>query len=291
MKITFYDKNIIENDFVLLTIATHKNRWFNDWEYTAKKWGYNYKILGLGQKWEGFQTKINLIIDYSKRCRQDRLLCIVDSYDLVIAGPPLELISKYYATERKIVVGTEDICGPNCHITGIPVKNTRKPYINGGFVMGRACDIHILYKNVFELCSYDDQVGISRYAEKYPEMFDLDSTQNIILNINHSSDVKDIEKLLNGRFKYKPTGSTPVIVHTPFMQKDLGTRSNFVRKHSIKDYKSISTLNFLMEFLGHLSKHMWNPVYFKLTVTVVTILIILLLLFMYTLYRFYKKYS
>jgi len=270
-----------KDDFVLLTIATHRNNWLDDWEKTVKNWKYNYKILGLGKKWEGFETKINLIIDYTSKCNPDKLICIVDSYDLIVAGPQSELINKFHKHNKKIIVGTEDVCGPNCFRTDIPVTYKKRPNINGGFIMGHAKNINNLYKNVLKLCSYDDQVGIAKYAKMHSNDFHLDSEQSLVLNLNYGKEIKDLELLENGRFLYKPTNIKPVIVHTPFMQKDLGKRSNFVRSHCIKDYKKISKFNFLKEFLKHLRKHMKNPVYKDLVrkIMITSIIIIILIIF------------
>ena len=116
----------MDNNFILLTIATNRNKWLDDWESSAIKWKYNYKILGMGKKWEGFETKIKLIIEYSSNCDPNKLICIVDSYDLIIAGPENELIEKFYKKQKKIIVGTEDICGPNCFKTDIPVTYNKR---------------------------------------------------------------------------------------------------------------------------------------------------------------------
>ena len=181
MRLNINKKNIKNDNFILLTIATDRNNWLDDWENTAKKWNYNYKILGLGEKWNGFETKINLIIDFSSKCDPNKLICIVDSYDLIIAGPQKELVDKFNKYNKKIVVGTEDVCGPNCFRTDIPVTNNKRPNINGGFIIGKAKDINYLYKNVLQLCSYDDQVGIAKYAKANSDDFYLDSEQSMVL--------------------------------------------------------------------------------------------------------------
>jgi uncharacterized protein YlzI (FlbEa/FlbD family) len=278
-----------KDDFILLTIATDRNIWLDDWENTVKKWKYNYKILGLGHKWNGFETKINLIIDYSSKCDPDKLICIVDSYDLIVAGSESELINKFNKYSKKIVVGTEDICGPNCFRTDIPVTYKNRPNINGGFIMGRSKDINHLYKNVLKLCSYDDQIGIAKYAKEHPNEFHLDSEQSLVLNLNYGKEIKDLDLLEDGRFLYKPTNVKPVIVHTPFMQKDLGTRSNFVRNHAIVNYNKISKINFLLEFLKHLKKHMKNPIYKNLVRIVFGIIFVITLLIFYFIYNLLKR--
>ena len=48
----------------VITIATDENDWLNNWKSSAKKWGYEYSILGKGREWKGFSTKIKLIIEF-----------------------------------------------------------------------------------------------------------------------------------------------------------------------------------------------------------------------------------
>ena len=289
MRLNINEKKIKNDNFILLTIATDRNNWLDDWENTAKKWNYNYKILGLGEKWSGFKTLLNLIIDFCKNTNPNKLICIVDSYDVVLSGPQDELIKKFNLINKKIILGTENICGPNCFRTEISVSNKSRPFINTGFVMGKCQDLLKMYKESILLCDHDDQVGISMYAKKNKNYFHLDSEQSMVLNLNYGKEIKDLELLNNGRFLYKPTNVKPIIIHTPFMQKDLGKRSNFVRSHCIDNYKKISKFKFIKEFLKHIRKHMKNPVYKKLTRIVISVLIVVTLILLYLLYRMFFK--
>lgn len=278
----------MNNNFILLTVATDRNKWLDDWESSAIKWKYNYKILGIGEKWEGFKTLLNLIIKFCKNTDSDKLLCIVDSYDVIIAGPKNELIEKFNSINKKIILGTENVCGPNCFKTEINVSNKSRPFINTGFVMGKCKDLLKMYEESILLCNYDDQVGISKYAKINPNYFHLDSNQSLVLNLNYSKEIEDLKLLNNGRFHYIPTNVNPIIIHTPFMQKDLGKRCNFIRNHALNNYKKISKLNFLIEFIKHLKKHMKNPVYKKLTSIIISIIILIIFIIFYLLYKIYK---
>lgn len=277
---------------ILLTIATHRNVWLDDWEKSANFWNYRYEILGMGKPWEGFETKINLIIDKTTQLPSDNLICIVDSYDLIMAGSKSELVEKFLSKGKKIVVGSESVCGPNCVRTGIAVENNNKPHINGGFVMGYSGEINKLYRNILRLCPYDDQIGIAKYIMTHPDLFHIDSNQDLVLNLNYGSEIHDLERVENRRFRYKPTGTNPVVIHTPFIQKDLGTRSNYVRVHALENYEEISQSQFLLEFVKHIRIHMSNPAYKELSIIVSTsfvIIIIVIILTIYGLFKYSKK--
>ena len=78
----------------IITVATENNNWLNNWKTSVEKWGYKYSILGENKEWEGFSTKIKLIIEFLKGRKKDEIIVIVDSYDLIFAGPPDELEKK-----------------------------------------------------------------------------------------------------------------------------------------------------------------------------------------------------
>ena len=71
----------------VITIATDENDWLNNWKSSAKKWGYQYSILGKGREWKGFSTKIKLIIEFLLERDPEEIIAIVDAYDLLFTGP------------------------------------------------------------------------------------------------------------------------------------------------------------------------------------------------------------
>lgn len=269
----------------LICVATDRNDWLNDWEQSVKKWKYNYKILGLGVKWEGFKTLMKLLIDFLENCDRDELICKTDSYDLIMIGPPKELFKKYKSKNKKIVVSSENVCGPNCIPTKMIIKNKFKPHLNAGCIIGKAGDLLKMYKESIELCSYDDQVGITKYVQKNKDLFYYDSEQSITLNLNYSNEISKIKLLKNGRFLYKPTNEIPVIMHTPFIQKDFGARCNFTRSHALKNYKKKSFFYFLGQYIKHIQKHMFNPIYRGLLIKIIIILIIITIIIIYFIYK------
>lgn len=98
---------------------------------SLQKYNYDYAIIGKGQKWEGYMTKIKGYLDYVKTLKSDQLVICVDAYDVFATGPPDELIKKYYSYEKSLLVGSEVYCGDNC----IPVDNWWKDKNSANFVI------------------------------------------------------------------------------------------------------------------------------------------------------------
>ena len=100
----------------LLTVATSRNIWLNEWELSALKWGYDYDIIGMGMQLRGFSTLISLIVSYlQEHENQNEIICIVDCYDLLMCGPPDELVEKFNNIGKdKMVIGGEKVCSFNC---------------------------------------------------------------------------------------------------------------------------------------------------------------------------------
>ena len=251
-------------EVLLITVATYNNYLLTDWKSSANNWNFNYQIIGLGNTWHGFETLYKIIIDFLMQptIPNDLICCLVDCYDVIVAGPAYELITKFRQCKQKIVLGAENVCGPNCRPINFGRNVSSKTYVNTGFVMGTKNDLLLMYKKAFQLCSYDDQIGIAFFAEKNPRMCHLDEMQQFSLNLNYSYEIDKLVKLPSGRFFFTETRSVPVIIHMPFMYKDLGVRSNYVRSHALKAYVPISKIFFLLQLMHHMLKHAtWNPVY------------------------------
>ena len=246
----------------LLTIATDENHWLDDWEKSAKIWGYDYTILGKGVTWEGFKTLTTLILNFLESRDPKEIIVIVDSYDLILAGPPDELLAKYQEFKSPLVVGGESVCIFNCHRHSCKVNNEKYKWVNTGFIAGEAAELVKAYQYTLKVSPGDDQIGIAKYMDAYPHKVTVDGDQTIVANIRET---KEIGLLENRRFTHQETGSKPVIMHIPFMYSDLGGRSEKIRKHALENYQSPPFLTYTKGFISHAYKHLRkNPAYSSL---------------------------
>ena len=75
----------------IVTVATQRNHFLEDWERSVYLWGYrNVHVLAEGETWRGFGTWTNAVIRFLTECDAEDLVVIVDCYDLLVCGPEKE---------------------------------------------------------------------------------------------------------------------------------------------------------------------------------------------------------
>lgn len=263
----------------IITIATDENNWLDNWKQSADSWGYDYSILGKGKEWKGFSTKIKLIIEFLNTRNPDEIVGIVDAYDLIFTGPPEELVKKFKSFNSPIIAGGEDVCILNCHKHSCKVNNDRYKWVNGGCVFGYAKDLIPLYVYTLQVSPEDDQIGVAKYMDEFPKKVTVDGNQMIVANIRSTDEINCIS---NGRFQHTGTGYIPVIVHTPFMYSDIGSRSEMIRSHALENYKSPPFGTYLSGLFSHVYKHLTkNPAYSSILYGIIALIILVIVIFVW----------
>ena len=139
-----------------------------------------------------------------------------------------------------------------------------------------------MYNYTLKISPQDDQIGIAKYMDEYPHLVFVDGNQMIVANIRDSKEIRLIE---NGRFQHTETHYIPVMIHTPFMYSDLGSRSEIVRNHVIENYETPPFGTYTKGLISHLYKHLmknpaYKPIFYSLIAIVVIITILLLYLYL-----------
>jgi hypothetical protein len=240
---------------LLLTYSNIRNVWLYEWEHTARHWGYDFKVIGLGQQWQGFETKTRAVIDHLATVDGDTLVVVCDCHDVVLSGPPDELVAKYDAVGKPLVIGGEEYCSVfNCYKHNCPMEGDRCN-VNGGFAMGRAVDLLKLYRYIMIVSPDDDQIGLGMYVSNHCSEVHVDTEQAFIANVVNQHSLQTAPER---RFVDVNTGAFPCIVHTPGIHLDMGKRSLFVRSHAIPHYaisKELTTAHLIMRTLSLFASH------------------------------------
>lgn len=285
------------NEPLVVSVATKRNQFVKDFEYTVKKGGYDYMLLGLGKKWEGVVTKIHVYYDFCQKFKDQSTVAIIcDSYDLLFIQDRKFLLKKYYElATNKVLLGVENCCGlPSCDPAFHNQCNLKNPYIskykyiNAGFIMGPIFLLHQIFKYQKNNGVQDDQIGLNKWASKNCDKIVLDYNLEIICNVLPQ------RKYCPFRFEKCLTYSLPVqiknniiyvgnkkaaVVHIVSLDNDLGKRSEYIRNFLIPNrnqpknrkfyftlmYNKICTTRFY--YVGY-----WGPV------LVVSLLILLIFL-------------
>ena len=184
----------------LITLNTDNDNGLYNWEYSASILGYDYKILGLGEKWGGWSWRTKKYLEYVQSLPEKNIVTITDGNDLFFTRSPKDLVSAYESYNSEVVFGGEPTCctgkyqyHPFKINRGIAINamfkrcnqyndSTRWMFPNAGCITGKVSRMIELLEDIQE--EPDDQAG---YLEKLIEDFDcfeIDYQAKIVGNVN-----------------------------------------------------------------------------------------------------------
>lgn len=232
------------DDVWALTVANKYTAGLTDLELSLKKFGYNYKIHGIGEPWEGFRSKIRWYNEILATLPDTALVVTMDAFDALMAGPPERIIEEWSKCTNPIMIGAEDDCqDPGvCHVPrNIWLqrgKDSHMPYVNSGVIIGPVEYIRWIFKMAYlGPDSDDDQRAMGHLADRHTTMFDLDHRQRCIGNMRlplfHRYDYDDSSQQFV--FHGPKERTHPVIIHTIGLWLDGTNRHKWAGKHILGD--------------------------------------------------------
>ncbi|XP_067325877.1 multifunctional procollagen lysine hydroxylase and glycosyltransferase LH3 [Anolis sagrei] len=214
---------------LVLTAATAETEGYQRFLRTAKYLNYTVKTLGLGEDWKGGDVartvgggqKVRWLKAEMKKyaSEEDLIVMFVDSYDVILAGSPIELLWKFKHFKSKVVFSAESFCWPEWSLAEkYPPVAVGKRFLNSGGFIGYASTIN----RIVQMWKYkdddDDQLFYTRIyldpglREKHG--IALDHKSKIFQNLNGA-----IEEVV---LKFEPTrvrarnvayDTLPVVIH------------------------------------------------------------------------------
>ncbi|MGH0119831.1 UNVERIFIED_CONTAM: hypothetical protein FKN15_043264 [Acipenser sinensis] len=128
---------------LVLTVATQQTDGFLRFMQTAKYFNYTVKVLGMGKEWKGGDVgksigggqKVRLLKEGMQNYadHEDLVVMSVDSYDLIFAGGPEELLKKFQQANHKVVFAAEGLVWPDKRLADkYPSIRSGKRFLNSG---------------------------------------------------------------------------------------------------------------------------------------------------------------
>jgi hypothetical protein len=196
----------------MITILTFANKntpgLINFKNSFAKFPDWNLQIIGMGQEWKGWITRMSAYRDYAQQCDPETLLVCLDGYDVLCLRNSDQFYEDFKKYNRKYVFGAEmqcDVFGLQCKR---PINWQRENaiqnfYVNGGCVIAKAKDIYFLYNWCIQNgYTRDDQVALGYFMDNFPTQVSLDTKRIIIYNVEYKfrikSQIKNNKLFLNG---------------------------------------------------------------------------------------------
>ena len=225
----------ITNKIIILSYATHKCPAYNIFKQSITNNNYEYLIVGLDTKWNGFINRLIYYRDGMDTYDDDTIFCILDCYDVMCCSNIINFTNKLrsYDINNKIIFSSETYCGSNC----TPIDNWWKQqsvsphqyfkniYINGGMYVGTKKNISHMFDYVIQPVNTDDQVEFGHYVNKYPHKVDLDLKCELFGNILQQDVYKYTYK--NNKVYNKVYNTYPCFIHCPGGKSDAHLRYTY----------------------------------------------------------------
>ncbi|XP_053281105.1 procollagen-lysine,2-oxoglutarate 5-dioxygenase 1 isoform X1 [Pleuronectes platessa] len=119
------EQRIPEEKLLVVTVATKETDGFRRFLRSAKHFNYTVQVLGRGQKWKGGNytsapgggQKVQLFKAAVEEMKnEERIILFIDSYDVVFASGPKELLKKFQQAKHKVVFSSESLIWPDRHL-------------------------------------------------------------------------------------------------------------------------------------------------------------------------------
>uniref|UniRef100_A0A8C2GPD3 procollagen-lysine 5-dioxygenase n=1 Tax=Cyprinus carpio TaxID=7962 RepID=A0A8C2GPD3_CYPCA len=227
---TFYFSFFFSPEKLLvLTVATQETDGFHRFMQSANYFKFNVKVLGMGEEWKGGDVgrsigggqKVRLLKEAMESLadQEDFVVLFVDSYDLIFAGGPEEILRKFQQTNHKLVFAAEGIIWPDSRLAEkYPSVRNGKRFLNSGGFIGYTRYIQKIV-NQWDLHDNDDDQLF--YTKVYVDPLQreklnmtLDHKCEIFQNLNGAVD-EVLLKFGKERVRVRNTvyNSLPAIIH------------------------------------------------------------------------------
>ncbi|MED6232446.1 Multifunctional procollagen lysine hydroxylase and glycosyltransferase LH3 [Ataeniobius toweri] len=166
-------RKLSPENLLVLTAATEETDGFRRFMRTATQFNYTVKVLGLGQEWKGGDVARTVgggqkvrwlkkeLLKHSEK--KELVVMFVDSYDVIFASGPEELLSKFSDLGHRVVFSAEGFCWPDQRLaTKYPEVHSGKRYLNSGGFMGFAPDLSTIIQQWKFKDNDDDQLFYTR---------------------------------------------------------------------------------------------------------------------------------
>ncbi|XP_044529255.1 multifunctional procollagen lysine hydroxylase and glycosyltransferase LH3 isoform X3 [Gracilinanus agilis] len=214
---------------LVITAATEETEGYLRFLQSAKFFNYTVQTLGLGEEWKGGDVartvgggqKVRWLKKEMEKYaeRKDMVIMFVDSYDVLLAGSPKELLWKFLQSGSRLLFSAESFCWPEWGLAErYPSVGNGKRFLNSGGFIGFAPTIHHIVRQWKYKDDDDDQLFYTRlYLDsKLREKLGLalDHKSRIFQNLNGALDEVVLKFDRNQvRIRNVAYDTLPVVIH------------------------------------------------------------------------------
>uniref|UniRef100_A0A8C6L5H1 Procollagen-lysine,2-oxoglutarate 5-dioxygenase 1 n=1 Tax=Nothobranchius furzeri TaxID=105023 RepID=A0A8C6L5H1_NOTFU len=211
---------------LVVTVATKETGGFSRFLRSAKY--FNYTVLGRGETWTGGDymsapgggQKVRLLkAALEKMTSEDQIVLFVDSFDVVFASSPKELLRKFQQAKHKVVFSSESLIWPDRHLEDKhPHVREGNRFLGSGGFIGYLPNVKQMISNWTGGDDDSDQLFFTKIyidpAKRKALNITLDSKCRLFQNLHGALD-EVVLKFENGRVRARNVqyDTLPVIIH------------------------------------------------------------------------------
>ncbi|MBW00293.1 Procollagen-lysine,2-oxoglutarate 5-dioxygenase 1, partial [Eschrichtius robustus] len=138
----------MRDNLLVLTVATKETEGFRRFKRSAQFFNYKIQALGLGEDWHGEKEmsaggglKVRLLKKALEKHadKEDLVILFTDSYDVLFASGPRELLKKFRQARSQVVFSAEELIYPDRRLEAkYPVVSDGKRFLGSGGFIGYA---------------------------------------------------------------------------------------------------------------------------------------------------------
>ena len=282
---------------IYATVATNNNGYLQCLISQCKKNDVELNIIGLNEKWGGFNWKIKKIRSFLSKQNKNDIVVFMDAYDVILLNNN-DIEEKFKSFKKKIVMSVEQHSKSSIH--KYFYKKVFNPYynylINGGLYMGYVEYLIIYFDYINKYynlnSSQDDQIIFNSFPYEnetiqdfYKNYIVLDINSIIFYNLQVPICKKnDIHTIINK--KIFVNSNEPNFIHAP------GKRNinNLLTNYDINIPSNMIKSNYVEHFLTEVNTVTYSiKTYYKYFVIEFMIILIIICTFFLIFKRYYTN--
>lgn len=205
------------NKLHIVTVATEIKYYMKHLIESVKINGGELIILGLNEKWQGFNWRNKLIFEYISKFDDNDIICFIDGYDVLCVKNLKTLADEFENIKKrekcKMIVGYENKLNMYVWLTNMFIFNGSS--INAGTYISTVEDLKIIISKILEnnkLNSLDDQALLIEFNNKYPNDIYIDSKTELFLTlIDPCKQININDIYVNNKITYN--NNNPFFIH------------------------------------------------------------------------------
>lgn len=156
----------------VLTVMTNHNGYSKLLESQLKKFNIEYEFLGFGQKWKGWDWRMELLKEELEKTDESKyIVAIIDGFDVLLLEDEQTILQKYKECNKDVILSMNTMKKDSNNFN-IMIMDSFNRLLNGGIYIGnpkRIMELFNLVKQKYQKRilkkKFDDEIELNRFIK------------------------------------------------------------------------------------------------------------------------------